>query len=36
MTQTWSFTDACGRLIEHVQTITVEPAPEAAFIDAPG
>jgi hypothetical protein len=35
ITQTWSFTDACGRIIEHVQTITVEPAPEPAFIDAP-
>jgi hypothetical protein len=35
LTQTWTFTDACGRSIEHVQTITVEPAPEPVFIDAP-
>ena len=33
---TWSFTDDCGRTVEHVQTVTVEPAPEAFFFDPPG
>jgi hypothetical protein len=33
--QTWTFEDECGRVIEHVQTITVLPAPMAAFIDPP-
>jgi hypothetical protein len=33
--QTWTFTDDCGRVIEHVQTITIDPAPQAAWIDAP-
>jgi hypothetical protein len=35
ITQTWTFTDDCERTITHVQTITVEPAPEAAFVDPP-
>jgi hypothetical protein len=34
-TITWTFTDDCGRTIEHIQTITIEPAPEAEWIDAP-
>jgi hypothetical protein len=34
-TITWTFTDECGRTIEHVQTITIEPAPVADWIDAP-
>ncbi|MBK7426625.1 MAG: hypothetical protein IPI60_06170 [Saprospiraceae bacterium] len=34
-TITWTFTDACNRTITHTQTITVEPAPQAAFINAP-
>ncbi|MBK7426621.1 MAG: hypothetical protein IPI60_06150 [Saprospiraceae bacterium] len=34
-TITWTFTDACDRTITHTQTITVEPAPQAAFINAP-
>ncbi len=33
---TWVFTDACGRTIQHIQLITVEPAPQAAFLDMPG
>jgi len=33
--ETWTFVDDCGRQIQHVQTITVSPAPEAAFIDPP-
>ncbi len=32
---TWEFTDSCGNLITHTQTITVEPAPQASFIDPP-
>ncbi|MBW6499231.1 MAG: DUF11 domain-containing protein, partial [Bacteroidales bacterium] len=36
LTQTWTFTDACGRQIQHVQNITVEPAPVAAWINPPG
>jgi hypothetical protein len=35
LTQTWTFTDICNRTITHVQTITVEPALPAVFIDAP-
>jgi hypothetical protein len=30
-TEAWTFIDACGRTIEASRTITVEPAPEAAF-----
>ena len=33
---TWSFVDECGRLTQHLQFITVEPAPIASFIDLPG
>jgi hypothetical protein len=36
LTQTWTFTDDCNRTITHVQTITVQPAPAAAWIDPPG
>lgn len=32
---TWSFTDECGRLLEYVQVISVNPAPITAFIDVP-
>jgi hypothetical protein len=35
LTQTWTFTDNCNRTITHVQTITVDPAPIAAWINAP-
>ncbi len=34
-TYTWSFTDACGRTINHFQNITVNPAPEASFTNPP-
>ncbi len=34
--QTWTFTDECNRLIQHVQTIIVSPAPQAEFINPPG
>src|SRR5690606_39651604 len=33
--QTWTFTDDCDRVIEHIQTITIEPAPVAAFVNPP-
>jgi len=33
---TWDFTDECDRQLLHVQTITIEPAPEAEFQDIPG
>ncbi|MFT4535450.1 MAG: gliding motility-associated-like protein, partial [Saprospiraceae bacterium] len=36
VTYTWDFTDDCGRPITHSQTVTVEPIPEAAYIDPPG
>lgn len=36
ITYTWTFTDDCDRTIDHVQTITVDPAPEAAFVNPPG
>ncbi|WP_415223960.1 hypothetical protein, partial [Psychroserpens sp.] len=29
----WTYTDVCGNTIEAIKTITVEPAPEAAFDD---
>ncbi len=32
---TWEFTDECMRVIQHVQTIVVEPASQASFIDMP-
>ena len=35
ITATWEFTDDCGRTITHVQVVTLEPAPEAVFIDLP-
>lgn len=35
ITRTWNFTDACGRTINHVQTITVTPVPEADFVNPP-
>ena len=31
----WEFTDACNRTIMHDQTITVDPAPPAAYVDLP-
>ena len=31
LTQTWTFVDDCDRQIQHVQSITVEPAPQAQF-----
>ncbi|MDX1409970.1 MAG: hypothetical protein R3330_17595, partial [Saprospiraceae bacterium] len=35
VTATWTFTDSCGRTITEAQTLTVEPAPPAQFINAP-
>jgi hypothetical protein len=35
ITQVWTFTDDCGRNDYHTQTITVDPAPIAAFINPP-
>ncbi|MGK0315550.1 MAG: gliding motility-associated-like protein [Saprospiraceae bacterium] len=32
---TWDFTDECGRPIQAVQTVVVEPAPAAEFINLP-
>ena len=32
----WEFTDNCNRTIQHIQNVTVEPAPEAFFINPPG
>ncbi len=34
--QSWTFTDDCGRTLDHTQTITVEPTPIAAWVNAPG
>ncbi len=31
----WEYTDECNRRAEHTQTITVEEAPEAMFVDPP-
>src|SRR5690606_5411841 len=30
-TETWTFTDNCGRTISHSRTISVDPAPQAQF-----
>ena len=35
-TVTWTFTDDCNRTITYVQTITIDPAPPAAFVNPPG
>lgn len=35
ITRTWTFTDVCGRTIEHVQNITVTPVPQAQFVSPP-
>jgi hypothetical protein len=35
ITYTWEFTDQCMNEIEHVQTITVNPAPLPVFINPP-
>jgi hypothetical protein len=35
ITQTWDFNDNCGRPIQYVQTITVDPAPVADWINPP-
>jgi hypothetical protein len=32
---TWTFTDDCDRTITHMQTVTVEPIEEAAFVNPP-
>nr|MBS0037115.1 gliding motility-associated C-terminal domain-containing protein [Saprospiraceae bacterium] len=31
----WEFEDECGRTLQHQQTITVNPVPEAVFINPP-
>ncbi len=35
ITNTWEFTDPCGRVITHVQNVTKQQAPAPAFLDAP-
>ena len=35
ITNKWTFTDPCGKTITHEQTITVTPAPQAAFVNPP-
>lgn len=35
VTFTWEFTDECDNTITHTQTVTVNPAAEASFIDPP-
>ncbi len=35
VTYTWEFTDQCGRAISHSQVVSVEPIPEAGFINPP-
>ncbi len=34
-TVTWNVTDACGNNLSHVQNITVNPAPQASFVNPP-
>ena len=35
ITYTWDFTDQCGNNVNHVQNITIEPAPLPEFINPP-
>ena len=35
LTNTWTFTDACGRTITHNQTINATPVPQASFQNPP-
>ena len=35
LVETWTFADDCARQIQHVQTITVSPAPIAAWVNPP-
>lgn len=35
LTNTWEFTDVCGRSISHTQFVTAEPIPEASFVNPP-
>jgi hypothetical protein len=35
VTNTWTFTDVCGRTINHSRTVTVNPAPAAEFLSLP-
>ena len=35
ITNTWADTDACGNSLSHTQVITVDPVPEAVFINPP-
>ncbi len=35
ITYTWDFVDPCGNSINHVQNITIDPAPEPVFINPP-
>jgi len=35
LVQTWTFTDDCGRVISHTQTLTIEPTIEPQWISAP-
>lgn len=32
----WEFMDDCGNVLQEEQIVTIEPAPEASFIDLPG
>lgn len=36
ITLTWEFEDPCGTTFEHVQVLTVDPVPQATFVNAPG
>lgn len=35
ITNTWEFTDPCGRVTQHVQVITVTPVPQAQWVSPP-
>lgn len=36
LTNTWEFTDECGRIITHIQSINIDPSDPPAFINPPG
>jgi len=35
ITRTWTVEDSCGNIAEHIQTLTVDPLPEADWVDPP-
>jgi hypothetical protein len=36
ITYTWTHTDVCNRVTTHIQNVTINPIPQAAFVNPPG